>query len=170
MINGIQHLVLCYINATDINCSYLEREQKKFLVYSFFEACDKSENQRLSISTLSEAKGFSLNVFYDRLKRAHLNDDLETGISADVQHRSLRPCLRSYQKKGIKWMLKRELQADYLPTGFIKLRSKFNKNQIFHYNTYSQYLLIECPEQKEMPRGGLLTGDLFTFEYITNQE
>lgn len=155
-INDIEHLVLCYRNLNRHN-SYRERQQKSFLINAFFEFCDESEREQRSEM---EFNALSLDDFYDRLKKAHESDDLETGIPANVQHRSLRPILRPYQVKGIKWMLKRELKADYLPTCYIKLKPKFNKAQIFYYNIYSQRLVSERPEIQEIPPGGLLTGSL----------
>ena len=154
-INEIEHLILCYRNL-DRHNSNQERKQKKFLINSFFEPCEIDEEQQEPAFNSKEEK-LSLNDFYDRLKKAHESDDVSE-IPEDVQHQSLRPILRPYQVKGIKWMLSRELKPDQLPTCYIKLKPKFNNNQFFYFNIYSQHLLSNLPELDEIPPGGLLTG------------
>lgn len=108
----------------------------------------------------SQGRELSLEDFYERLRRAHESDDLETDLPSDVQHLNLRPGLRPYQKRGIKWMLKRELQTEELPSYIVKLRLKFNRDQIFYFNKYTLELLRECPAREVIPSGGLLTDEV----------
>lgn len=131
---------------------------KCFLLESFFQAEDGSELKLERKTVPNEIKELPLHEFYERLKQAHEGDDLETGIPEDVQHSSLKPLLREYQKKGVKWMLSKELREETVPTHFIKIRSKFVAGQYLFYDTLSNHLFTEQPVREIMPRGGLLTG------------
>lgn len=126
------------------------------------QSCHLTINGGPSSASASQSQGreLSLEDFYERLRRAHESDDLETGLPSDVQHINLRPGLRPYQKRGIKWMLKRELQAEELPSYIVKLRLKFNRDQIFYFNKYTLELLRECPASEVIPSGGLLTDEV----------
>jgi SNF2 family DNA or RNA helicase len=168
-VNDHEHLLLCYSNEIIKTPSCFERIQKNFLMNSFFEKFDGTEAEDLNLITdkVVEGRELSLDDFYERLRKSHENDDLETGLPIDVQHSSLRPILRPYQKKGIKWMLKRELHEDHLPSFYVKIRSKFNSSQIFFYNTYTQAILSDCPESQILPKGGLLTGNLLNLLLIS---
>lgn len=158
-IMGCEHLVLCYSNSIAKTSTNHERDEKFFLINSFFDPFDELENY--VANEYSRERELSLEEFYERLRQSHINDDLESGIPSDVIDNGipgLRPVLRPYQKRGIKWMLKRELKIESLPSPFIRLRSKFNENQIMFFNKFTQDLLSVCPEQEQIPRGGLLTG------------
>lgn len=110
-------------------------------------------------------KELPLNDFYERLKQAHESDDLETDIPSDVQHSYLKPLLREYQQKGVKWMLSRELRKEPVPSHFIRIRSKFLVNQELYFGMLSYCLFTEQPEQQIIPSGGLLTGENARDEY-----
>lgn len=157
--DGGDLLVLCF--ACDIigTRTNQERRDKTFLMDAFFERCDGTP---LDLAENPEKSRPSVEAFYEGLRQAHDKEDLETGLPIDVQHPSLRPLLRPYQKRGIKWMLKREQQTELLPQNFIAIRSKYNKSQVYYYDKYYQQVVHECPEQIEIPTGGLLTGKLKT--------
>ena len=162
IINDQKFLVICHQNQNIVNPNVHERKDKIFFVESFFE---KFYGTDFGVSELApesnaatEGKELYLVDFYERLRQAHENDDLETDLPADVQHPALRPILRPYQKKGIKWMLKRELIKESPPSYHIKMRSKFNKDLIVYFNKYTQTLDLNDPEQEKIPAGGLLTG------------
>lgn len=92
IINNHQYVVLLYSSASfKITSSYgmKERNEKSFLVHSFFETT-RAENQDTG------SRKMSLESFYERLRLAHENDDL-SNVPQDVQHKSLRPILRPYQ-------------------------------------------------------------------------
>lgn len=159
IINGVDHMLLYHCNLRIKNPSKRERDEKTFLINSLFEKFDEQTAEEVAQSD-EPGRELSLDDFYERLRQAHENDDLETGLPSDVQHPNLRPQLRPYQKRGIKWMLKRELQAEDLPSHYTKLRSKFNRDQIFYLNKYTQELLRDCPPCDAIPSGGLLTDEM----------
>jgi SNF2 family DNA or RNA helicase len=168
-VNDIEYLLLCHSNEIISTSSNLDRDTKIFFMKSFFEKINGEDLVALELkpklTNSTQGRELSLDDFYERLRQAHENDDLLTGLPSEVQHSSLRPILRPYQKRGISWMLKRELKTESLPPFYIKLRSKFNKNQTIYYNTYTQILLSECPEDEKVPKGGLLTGN-YCFENV----
>jgi SNF2 family DNA or RNA helicase len=111
------------------------------VISSFFEAFDSSQ----SISKDEGDKMLTLDSFYERIKQEHENDDLST-VPQDVQHPGLHEStrLRPYQQRGVKWLLKRELEAQELPSGYIKMVSKFNPDQIMYYNRCTKVNLKFC--------------------------
>jgi hypothetical protein len=153
-VNGTNHLILCYSNEfADTLDSW-----KSFFIKSFFDEIDDSAGSLKDCPTKKlEARELSISDFYEQLRIAHEDDDLVTGIPSEVQHPSLRPILRNYQKRGIKWMLKRELHSEPQPW-FVKLQSKFNDSQVLYMNKYTGELFKDFPEQCTIPTGGLLTG------------
>lgn len=159
IINGVDHMLLYHCNLRIKNPNKHEREEKTFLINSLFEKSDEPTAEEVMQSD-EPGRELSLDDFYERLRLAHENDDLETDLPTEVQHPFLRPQLRPYQKRGIKWMLKRELQTEELPPHFIKLRSKFNRDQIYYFNKYTQELLRDCPPCNVIPSGGLLTDEM----------
>lgn len=167
-LNETDLLVLWYRNPeTHSEYSKRDKKLKKLLINSFFERCD--DQNKLPVESNDMRSRLSLDEFYDALKNAHKNDDLVTNIPQNVQHPSLRPVLRPYQVRGIKFMLKRELQTDHLPTCYVKLRPKFRSTQTYFYDTFSGKLLAEHPDLEEIPPGGFLTGiydGLSSFHYV----
>ena len=141
MINDQKFLVLCHQNTNITTPSQL----KVTFVEAFFEKFDGEGFGESELwphrNVATEVKELYLVDFYEQLRQSHENDDLETDLPVDVQHLALRPLLRPYQKKGVKWMLKRELIADYPPKHYIKLRSNFNKNLIVYFNKYIQTMV-----------------------------
>lgn len=164
-VNDIDYLLLCHSNVNISNPSKQDRDDKIFFIKSFFEKFDGEDFGEFELSTKltndTEGRELSLDDFYERLRQAHESDDLVTGLPSEVQHSSLRPILRNYQKRGVQWMLKREMRTETLPSFYIKLRSKFNNAQTIYYNKYTQALFTECPDDEEVPKGGLLTGNYF---------
>lgn len=152
-------MVLSYLNNPDKIPAYGEREQRNFLINSFFESFNLEHpiSDQLITKEKSEAKWLSLDEFYEHLRTAHELDDTSF-IPENIQIPSLRPILRPYQVHGIKWMMKQELKTEMLPDFSIKLRSKFDNSQIFYYYQYSQMLTKECLNPIPVPSGGLLTG------------
>lgn len=115
------------------------------------------------LSPSEKPKKLSVENFYDRLKQAHEHENFEN-IPTDVQHRNLRPILRPYQVKGIRWMLKRELETESFPSLFTKLRSNIN-SQVLYFDEYTLQFHREPPELIEVPSGGLLTGKFLTDQF-----
>lgn len=153
-LEGKEHVVLCYNNSR-IADPYQGRGDNRFLIKTFFDVVDDAKPK-----TNPGAKQLTMDEFYERLRQKHLRDDLVTGIPTEVQHPSLKPVLRPYQKKGICWMLSRELVPSFLPLSrhWIKLRSKSNQSQELYYNEHTQTMFSECPELQQIPKGGILAG------------
>ncbi|CRL06169.1 CLUMA_CG018880, isoform A [Clunio marinus] len=161
-INGIDNLLLFYTNAYGIIFDKTIRREKKFLIDSIFEIYDEKiiTEPVAGSSRASEERELTLENFYERLRQKHEFDDLETDIPQNVQHKHLRPLLRPYQVKGIKWLLKRELITDYLKPCYVKMQSKFNKNQTLFYNKYTQEIILNSPLPHKIPPGGFLTDEM----------
>lgn len=152
--------MLCYSNDfIKNNLSSSERKLKTFLISSFFEYENGSEIESSDV-TQEAIKQLSLEEFYEKLRQEHENDDLESGVPQNVQHHALRPILRPYQQKGIKWMMKRENQIDFLPDLTKKIRSKFNTTQTFFYDQQTLVIHEHRPERQVVPSGGLLTDEM----------
>lgn len=170
-INGIDHLLLCYSSFYAKGNDIASRDDRTFLISSFFEKdhdsdCDipngAAQTSEQINSEITEAKReLSLDDFYERLRQMHEHDHYDYDKmppESEIQSKSLRPILRPYQVKGIKWMLKREIVVEKQRPFYIKLRSKFNNNQVVYCNKYNQELLLSLPQQFKVPSGGLLTG------------
>lgn len=160
-INESEHLLLCHSNALINQHFACDYNDKNLLLKAFFEDCDEdSKPLEQWLSTATEGRGLSLDGFYEHLRLAHVDDDLESNVNIpkDVQHEDLKPTLRPYQQRGIKWMLKRELGVDKLSSYCIKIRSKVNASQVFYYNKFSEEILLEPSPPIVIPTGGLLTG------------
>lgn len=130
---------------------------------AFFEYRDETQGESHYSSHYGTHRGMYRNrlpieAFYDQLRKEHESDDLETGIPTNVQHPALRPILRPYQQKGIKWMLKRELRTEHLTQLADKIRSKFNPSQTFYFDHITQLIYDQPPEGFTIPAGGMLTG------------
>lgn len=85
-----------------------ERRQINHLKDAFFTRCSSSDlkdNTFCNSSEINDRNQLSIDEFYDRLKQAHEHENFDN-IPTNVQHRNLRPVLRPYQVKGIRWMLK----------------------------------------------------------------
>lgn len=160
---GKEHVALCY-NNNRITKSWDRsgRQHRLFVANAFFDVVDGGNESMLNFNPKADAKQLTTDEFYERLRQKHLEDDLVTGIPTEVQHPSLIPVLRPYQKKGISWMLSRELIPSTLPKHWVKLRSKFNPSQELFFNKHTQMLVSECPKLQQTPKGGLLTGKEFS--------
>lgn len=165
VIKDIPYLVLSYKEELKEKLSNALLNQRKFVIESFFEVDDEFQQD-------TDSKEFlTIDNFYEKLKEAHASDDLSS--FPDVQHPKLKSTtiLRPYQVRGVKWMMKRELQTDYIPTNFIKMRSKFNSQQKYFYNKYTQEFYKHNPEANlAFPKGGMLCDEMGlgkTLEMIT---
>ncbi|KAL7038671.1 hypothetical protein ACKWTF_009651 [Chironomus riparius] len=172
-INNIPYLVLCY-KETRLREKLTNAllNQRKFVIGSFFEVDEEFQQDTSILDIESDEKEFlTIDNFYDKLKEAHASDDLSS--FPGVQHPMLKSTtiLRPYQVRGVKWMLKRELQTEYVPTNFIKMKSKFNAQQKYFYNKYTQEFYRHNPEQNlAFPKGGMLCDEMGlgkTLEMIT---
>ncbi|KAG5680655.1 hypothetical protein PVAND_010149 [Polypedilum vanderplanki] len=136
---------------------------RKFIIESFFESDeDLIEEDSNDDSEILSENFHSVDGFYEKLKRAHAEEDF-TNITENVQHPKLRNStrLRPYQVRGVRWMLKRELEVEKIFENFIKLRSKFNPEQILFYNPINCDLREENPEEGLVfPSGGVLCDEM----------
>lgn len=161
-VDGDKHLVLCHSNKSILLTWHRSQQIKQihFLIESLFDSVDGEELQLKELDHHENGKELQLSEFYEKLKEVHETDDLETGIPSDVQHSSLRPLLRDYQKKGIKWMLSRELRDEPATSRYITLRSKFNASQLLDYDPLNQWIFEHDHHTGSIPRGGLLTDEM----------
>lgn len=167
-VDGGRYLALCYSLNSDKHFSSFIKSQRHFVITSFFEPTD---NQNIQNEDTETETSLTLDNFYERIKNEHKNDDLST-VPQNVQHPSLKEStrLRPYQIKGIKWLLKRELETQELPSNYIKMRSKFNPEQIMYYNPSTKDFVKQKPEILQYPSGGLLCDEMGlgkTVEMIT---
>lgn len=132
-VKGGRYLALCYsLNTSERHFPSFVKNQRDFVISSFFEAIDTIQINHDD----EDAKAMlTLDSFYEKIKQEHESDDLTT-VPQNVQHPSLKEStrLRPYQVRGVKWLLKREQETQELPSNYIKMRSKFNPDQIMYYN------------------------------------
>jgi E3 ubiquitin-protein ligase SHPRH len=131
---------------------------RKSVIESFFIIDDESSLIEISNSV----KYRTLDGFYEKLKETHAEENFE-GIPENVQHPMLRYStkLRPYQVRGVRWMLKKELITEKVPTNFMRMRSKANARQIFYFNPFTCEFLQNNPEQDWIfPHGGVLCDEM----------
>lgn len=147
--------MLSYLEVFNGRFTNLLLNQRKFVIESFFEVDEEEIQQDIEMDDTKEF--LTIDNFYEKLKEAHASDDLSS--FPDVQHPRLKrsTILRPYQVRGVKWMLKRELQTDYVPTNYVIMKSKFNSQQKYFYNKYTQEFYKHNPEQNlKFPKGGIV--------------
>lgn len=170
--NDNDYLTLFY-SQNDVNlleCRGGRMSFRQFLISSFFESV-KEDDLKLTHEQKDHSNTTSIEYFYQHLKESHVNDNFDS-VPENVQHPSLKPTtrLRPYQIKGIKWMLKRELEVEELPPlKYLKMRSKLNNDQIMYFNPNT---LEFTPNLKteNYPSGGILCDEMGlgkTVEMIT---
>lgn len=163
VINDESHLVLCYAEdgfALEIATRKAACD-RKFFIETFFESVHKGDEADEG----DEGKTYlTVDEFYEKLKQFHALEDLDDymGIVENVQHCKLKSStiLRPYQIKGIRWMLKRELKTDMIPSNFMKMRSKMNSEQIFYYNPLTSEFCHDEPDLVSYPNGGMLCDEM----------
>lgn len=157
--DGTLHLVLHHSNEKVRIANFNDINAKCDLIEAFFVNVDGSELELERKTVNNDMKELPVNEFYEKLKQAHESDDLETGIPQDVQHSYLKPLLREYQKKGVKWMLSKELRTEKVERHYIEIRSKFDSAKELFLDTLSFRILTQKPIEVLVPSGGLLTGE-----------
>lgn len=158
-VDGTSHLVLYHSNERVRIANFNDINAKCDLIEAFFVHVDGSELELERKIVNKDMRELPLNEFYEKLKQVHESDDLETGIPQDVQHSYLKPLLREYQKKGVKWMLSKELRTEKVERHYIGIRSKFDSGKELFLDTLSYRILTQKPIDEFVPSGGLLTGE-----------
>lgn len=166
----MKYLALCFsVNTVERHSSRTAKRQRDFIINSFFEVIGTNQVQ---VPTESKICSFqSIESFYEKLKEEHENDDLRK-ITKNVQHASLKETtrLRRYQIRGIRWLLKRELEVEELASHYIEMHSKFNSKQTIFYDSSTNDFVLQKPETSYYPTGGLLCDEMGlgkTVEMIT---
>lgn len=106
-----------------------------------------------------------MQSLYDRLKRAHAkavsNSDTEQNSDLNyLQHDKLRPELRPYQLKAVKWMIERETKTDSVNIPFIELRSSRIPHVTFYMDRFTMCIYDHKPRMRQIPAGGLLCDEM----------
>ncbi|XP_069131636.1 E3 ubiquitin-protein ligase SHPRH-like isoform X2 [Argopecten irradians] len=116
-------------------------------------------------------KKHDIENLYTAIKTTH--DQEETTVDVEVQHPSLIPCLRPYQRKGVSWMLTREgfkvsqgqatdnssLNTE-LPLHMLYDEVKTIDGSTLFYNKYLGSLTKECQKRLAVPLGGILADEM----------
>lgn len=138
--------------------------QRKRMVELFFEEVERNDffRQELELSPEEAGDGNALTVneFYDRLRECHLGDVLDESIPEDVSHDCLRPTLRPYQTKAIRWMLDRETIPKTLPAQYAKLKSRNVPGIDFYMYLDSFEVVDDEPRDIPIPPGGILADEM----------
>ena len=146
-----------YYDANQKSTSQTNHVQKSRLIHVFFEIIPEIDEISCGVPISKEP---SVNEFYEALRKSHENDDL-SGITECVQHPSLKPMLRPYQIRGVRWMLKKELKEEYIDQEFVKMKIRhLNSDQIFFYNIHTNELFDSPPAQQLLPKGSLLCDEM----------
>lgn len=104
-----------------------------------------------------------VQILYDRLKRAHVLANAGNEESPDLnylQHEKLRPELRPYQMKAVKWMIERETKTDFVNIPFIELGSDRIPGVTFYMDRFTTRIYDHKPDMREIPAGGLLCDEM----------
>lgn len=172
IVDDKEYLTLCYSELYAARTAH-EKYQREFLVSSFFSPINQQEQiQEAPRHPPFNTKAMiTLDIFYQRLKVLHEKDNFDS-ITENVQHPSLKSTtrLRPYQMKGIRWMLKRELEVEELPSAFVAMQLKTNRDKIMYFNRSTNEFTREKPEGLNYPSGGVLCDEMGlgkTVEMIT---
>lgn len=115
-----------------------------------------TDNDEVSVAT----SGF--NDLYNKLKEAHAKldqqsvDQLESFQLPD----KLRPILRPYQLKAVRWMLQREQHSENFDIKPIKLSNPNHPTLEFFMDRYTSKIYDVKPEPRRIPAGGLLCDEM----------
>ncbi|XP_033741490.1 E3 ubiquitin-protein ligase SHPRH-like [Pecten maximus] len=117
------------------------------------------------------SKKHDIEALYTAIKSAH--DQEEIATSVEVQHPSLIPYLRPYQRKGVSWMLSQEgfkvktgqstdsLHSNTeLPLHMLYEEVKTPDGSTLYYNKYMGSLTREHQERLVVPPGGILADEM----------
>lgn len=106
-----------------------------------------------------------LDELYEAIKELHADKEY---CSLDVQHSSLIPQLRPYQKLAVKWMLYQEkfgqdtegpsTECDRLHCLYVDLKSR--DGQTFYFNKYAGFLVKDKPLAVLPTPGGILADEM----------
>ncbi|XP_062583569.1 E3 ubiquitin-protein ligase SHPRH-like [Saccostrea cucullata] len=117
-------------------------------------------------SHLPCVRNHDIEHLYAVVKQRH--DDTELEVSVDVQHDWLRPELRPYQVRGVKWMLQKECYSHleenkhedkiFLHPLYSEIETK--DKQTLYYNMLGGSLLRNRPVSITPPPGGLLADEM----------
>ena len=156
-----------FFNPKIYNNVDFNRLKKYRVIQNFFKPLEeKSEEVPESIVIVPTLVNKTSEIdhlidFYQQLRISHENDDLTSNLPSDLQHSKLKPILRPYQARAIKWMLKRELHTDHVPQEFVKMTVECLPDQIFYYNPRTLELSSENPCDKLIiPSGGILADEM----------
>ena len=117
-----------------------------------------AENSQISESTLAH--------FYTKLREYHdINDaDIDDSIPHDFYSEKLRPTLRNYQNRAVRWMIHRERKLKYFPTECRSLPLKyehFNQCSRFFYNPRTMEIVPDTISGSvKIPSGGILADEM----------
>lgn len=154
-VNDERYLMLCYSSNTVGKLSEFAKSDRDYVISNFFEPVDAKDKENEHTTHLT------IDQFYEKLKQEHENDDFSS-IPENVQHPDLKEStrLRPYQQQGVKWLLKREMEQQEIPSNYIQMRSKFNNDHIMYYNSSNGDFVKEKPESLFYPSGGLLCDEM----------
>lgn len=170
IVDDKEYLALIYSERNGSSLTVMDKLQQKFFISSFFNPVDQDHQEEHDQTSNTKAMP-TLDIFYERLKEIHEKDNFDS-MPQNVQHPSLKSTtrLRPYQMKGIKWMLKRELEAEELPSSFVAMQLKTNGDKIMYYNRSTHEFTRHKPESLNYPSGGILCDEMGlgkTVEMIT---
>ncbi|KAL9701718.1 hypothetical protein quinque_005159 [Culex quinquefasciatus] len=138
--------------------------QRQRMVALFFRELERRDFVRMGELQLRELTGdgepLSVNEFYERLRVGHEGEVLDGSIPEDVAHGSLRPTLRPYQVRAIRWMLDRETVPKVLPAQYARLGCLNVEGEEFYMNLDSFEVLAEVPGENPVPPGGILADEM----------
>ncbi|XP_060077806.1 E3 ubiquitin-protein ligase SHPRH-like [Ylistrum balloti] len=117
------------------------------------------------------SKKHDIEALYTAIKATHDKEEITAGI--EVQHPSLIPHLRPYQRKGVSWMLSREglkveknqptdslLANTEVPIHMLYEEVKTLGGNTLYYNKYLGSLTMERQERLVIPPGGILADEM----------
>uniref|UniRef100_A0A336MKX4 CSON001404 protein n=1 Tax=Culicoides sonorensis TaxID=179676 RepID=A0A336MKX4_CULSO len=101
-----------------------------------------------------------VQLLYYRLKQAHAEKTIFADDLTYLQHDKLRPILRPYQLKAVKWMIDRETIPSTVDIPLIELKSEKLPHMIFYMDRFTSCIYDAHPGMRKIPAGGLLCDEM----------
>lgn len=99
-------------------------------------------------------------LLYERLRKTREQFPRPIPGTEDVQHKSLRPLLREYQRDAVSFMIHRERVPDSIPAAFDILTLKSSPTEFFFWNAVTGEFSDVEPPNELLPTGGILADEM----------
>ncbi|KAJ6644542.1 E3 ubiquitin-protein ligase SHPRH, partial [Pseudolycoriella hygida] len=148
-------------HSTILNRNILSKYRiiKQFFDINIPQAISVDDGQSMVAGTTKANTMPSVSELYAMLRDAHERNPVNEEV-APVMPSYFVPELRSYQLKGLRWMLNRERSIKYSPPEYVPVRCPRIPNKMFYYNYRTVELKDHDPGSLKIPTGGILADEM----------